>query len=136
MTNDTAIAFLQWANDTKTPDEHYWATLNHLHPNPNLKTPGGYSGVPHEKPWLATYVAWSRIDTCHGKIVRDVCIFGIQDISYLVTRKELFVNKLYFDYQYLALECLAEWHYNRTVYRAHFNTTYYEQLPFVHRSHA
>ena len=35
---------LFWSRDTKTPDEHYWATLHHLKINPHLNTPGGYKG--------------------------------------------------------------------------------------------
>ena len=41
MKDKVAREFLQWSNDTKTPDEHYWATLNHLYHNPNLTSLGG-----------------------------------------------------------------------------------------------
>jgi hypothetical protein len=133
-TTDTAIAFLHWSHDTFSPDEHYWATLNHLYPNPGLNSPGAYSGIPHEKPWLATYVSWQYVHPCHGKFVRSVCIFGIADIPELVSKKTLFANKFYIDFEYLALDCLAEWYYNRTVYKPYFNTTYYEQLPFVYHN--
>jgi len=44
LTNKFARDLLAWSLDTLTPDEHYWATLNNLHSNPFLKTPGGYYG--------------------------------------------------------------------------------------------
>ena len=36
--------FLEWCKDTFSPDEHFWATLNSLHKNPHLQTPGGFKG--------------------------------------------------------------------------------------------
>ncbi len=38
--NQTAKDFLEWSRDTYSPDEHYWATLNHMMENPQLHTPG------------------------------------------------------------------------------------------------
>ena len=38
--NQTAKDFLEWSRDTYSPDEHYWATLNHMMENPQLETPG------------------------------------------------------------------------------------------------
>ena len=132
MKDNVAREFLQWSNDTKTPDEHYWATLNHLYHNPNLTSPGGYRGIPHEKPFLSAYVSWGEKNTsCVGMRVRHVCVFGIEDVPNLVTKKHLFANKFYTNFQYLTLECSGEWYYNRTMTIPYFNTTYYEHLPFV-----
>ena len=39
--NKIANDFLQWCKDISSPDEYFWATLNH---NTQLGTPGGYSG--------------------------------------------------------------------------------------------
>ena len=39
-----SLDLLTWSRDTYSPDEHFWATLNHLHENPHLETPGGYKG--------------------------------------------------------------------------------------------
>ena len=44
LTNKLAKELLNWSAETLTPDEHYWATLNNLHNNGFLKTPGGFSG--------------------------------------------------------------------------------------------
>ena len=94
------------------------------------------SGQPMDKPWLAGYAAWGRkgFDPClGGHIVHGVCIFGIKDIPGLLGRKELFANKFHLDFQPLALDCLEEWLYNRTVKPVQFDTTYYKRLPFIYR---
>ena len=36
--------FLKWSENTYTPDEHFWASLNALKFNPHLNTPGGNLG--------------------------------------------------------------------------------------------
>ena len=63
--------------------------------------------------------------------MRGVCIFGVEDLTELVSKKELFVNKFYIDYQLLALDCLEEYIYNKSCSSVPFETFYYQNLPFV-----
>ncbi len=53
-----------------------------------------------------------------GQYVHSVCIFGIEDLPYVTneTRKQLFLNKLNWNFQPWALDCLEWWHANRTAY--------------------
>ena len=90
-----------------------------------------FSGNPEKKPWNAVYAAWGGRDRCHGKFIRGVCVFGIGDLNELASKKELFANKFYSDYQYLALDCLEEYLYNRTFNQLVFESFYYNQLPFA-----
>jgi len=46
LTDQRAKDLLQWSQNTYSPDEHYWATLHHTLYNPQLNTPGAYSGSP------------------------------------------------------------------------------------------
>ena len=125
---------LRWSEDTKTPDEHFWATLNHMGGalNSHIRTPpGGFNAsLPEKKDWLAVYALWSW-RSCKGKVVRDVCVFGVGDLHTLVNKEYLFANKFYMDFEHLALDCMQEWYSNRTFYAPFFNTTYYENLPFI-----
>ncbi|CAG2192862.1 GCNT1 [Mytilus edulis] len=121
---------LKYMEDIESPDEYYWATLNH---NEILKAPGRFIGNPEKKPWLATYASWPPRDRCHGKIVREICIYGVGDLNELVSRKELFANKFYPDYQYLALDCLEEYIHNKTFSPLPFDSFYYKQLPFIRK---
>lgn len=89
--------------------------------------------VPDQKPWLSTFAAWGGVHPCLGKFVRGVCVFGLGDLTELVSRKELFVNKFYYYYQPYALQCLEEWHFNNTFSVLPFKTHYYKTLPFIIR---
>jgi len=53
---------LKWSQYTYSPDEHYWATLHHTLYNPQLHTPGGYSG------FLAIYEHHFLVQ-CYASIV-------------------------------------------------------------------
>lgn len=93
------------------------------------------AGSPDAKPWLAVHASWGGVDTCRGKFVRGVCVYGLGDLPSLVTRAHLFVNKFHLDYQPLALLCLEEWHRNRTARpdTRYFNETFYRNLPFINK---
>ena len=92
------------------------------------------TGLPDTKPFLAVYVKWYPQVACHGVWKRGVCVLGVGDLPDLVLRHEFFVNKFAIDYQPLALECSEAWLEHRVRCAVPFNTTYYEQLPFIVRS--
>ena len=50
----------------------------------------------------------------------------VEDLTELVSKKELFVNKFYIDYQPLALDCLEEYIYNKSFSSVPFETFYYQ----------
>lgn len=89
-----------------------------------------FAGYPSDKPWLATYVNWGE-KPCNGKYVRGVCVFGVADLAPLSTRKELFANKFYTDFQPLALDCLEAWIKHKEDCPPPDDLEYYRQLPFV-----
>ncbi|XP_067685318.1 beta-1,3-galactosyl-O-glycosyl-glycoprotein beta-1,6-N-acetylglucosaminyltransferase 3-like isoform X2 [Haliotis asinina] len=136
--NSTARDLLEWVKKTEVPDETFFSTLNH---NPQLGVPGAYKGRLDnpDKPFLARFKSWygSKMGnwSCTGKLVRSVCVFGVGDLPILTTRPNLFANKFYWDFQPLTLDCLEEWHYNRTrdeyLGEYAFNTSYYTTLDFV-----
>ena len=108
-------------------DEIYFATLNH---NPDiLGAPGSYLGYAETHP--ETYPSLPRLKNwgaypCHSKHwVRWLCIWGVDDLPFIATRPELFVNKFYWDFQPLALDCMEEFFWNRTIddFLAGTNTT-------------
>ena len=119
-----------------SPDEIFWSTLNARMVNVMFASPGGYDGPADRKPWLSKYAAWSGQDPCHGKFVRSVCVFGVGDLPNLISRKEFFANKFYIQNDYLVLDCLEEWLYNRSSNwdRQPMDLQYYRNLPFVIRS--
>lgn len=90
-----------------------------------------FPGNPEKKTWNAVYVSWGG--PCHGKFVRGICIFGVGDLNQLVSRKELFANKFYPDYQYLAMDCIEEYIYNKSFSNLPFETFYYKTMPFINK---
>ncbi|XP_053386120.1 beta-1,3-galactosyl-O-glycosyl-glycoprotein beta-1,6-N-acetylglucosaminyltransferase-like isoform X2 [Mercenaria mercenaria] len=133
INNKIARELLDWFRDVLSPDEYYWATLNFNH---HIGTPGSfYKGKPDDKPWLAVFAAWGGENPCHGKFVRGVCVFGVGDLKALSSKHHLFANKFYIDYQRYALDCMEEWHYNKTAEGdlKSLNISYYESLPFIKR---
>ena len=133
LTNKIAHALLAWSMDTYSPDEHYWATLNHLYYNPHLKTPGGYKNPANTKLWVASYSAWPDEDLCYGRVIRNTspCVFGVKDVPQLVKREEFFANKFFMDYQPMAQLCLSEFIQTRARCQTGFDTTFYKKLTFV-----
>ena len=64
-----------------------------------------------------------------------VCVFGVGDLPLISTRRELFANKFYWEYERYARDCLEELHYNRTrdeyLGKMSFDTRYNAELGFV-----
>lgn len=85
------------------------------------------------KNWLGLY--GNR--ECHGKEQRGICVYGVGDLPWLSSRRELFANKFQLTYEYLALDCLEERHRNRTIDRRtadDFDEQFYRGLPTVRHS--
>lgn len=78
--------------------------------------------------WIAVSSAWLGLQKCKGKFVRGVCVFGIGDLNRLVLKMALFSNKFYFNYQPLALQCLEEWHFNKSFSETPFLNNRYVEL--------
>ena len=99
-----------------------------------------FSGYPETetkddiKPFLARFKKWEPMP-CHGQYVRGVCVFGAGDLPLIASRKSLFVNKFYLDYQHFALDCAEELHFNHTrdeyLGKLAFDPRWYSQLGFV-----
>ena len=88
-------------------------------------------GIPDQRLWITTSITWNFLKptpVCHGKYVRDICIFGLGDLQTLVSKQELFANKFYHNYQPFALMCMEEWIFNRSVTNSYFDLSYYRHL--------
>ncbi|PAA78733.1 hypothetical protein BOX15_Mlig021971g3 [Macrostomum lignano] len=103
------------------PDETLFASLNH---NPDvLKVPGadltGLKTDNVKQPFLNRYKNWLfgvfGYPCLSGKAVRQICIWGIKDLPAMNKRPEFFVNKFYYNFQRLALQCMVERFWNNTL---------------------
>ncbi|XP_068959602.1 N-acetyllactosaminide beta-1,6-N-acetylglucosaminyl-transferase-like isoform X2 [Petaurus breviceps papuanus] len=98
-----AIDLLLWSQDTYSPDEHFWVTLNRI------------SGVPGSMPnasWEGNLraIKWHDMESehggCHGHYVRGICIYGNGDLKWLYDSPNMFANKFELKTYPLTLECL------------------------------
>ncbi|XP_041480361.1 beta-1,3-galactosyl-O-glycosyl-glycoprotein beta-1,6-N-acetylglucosaminyltransferase 4-like [Lytechinus variegatus] len=105
--------FLEWLEDAWSPDEHYWASLNRV-----PGTPGGFAGSTMD---LTTYVNWKHDHrhVCNGWIIHHLCVFSSADLPVISSMPHLFVNKLYYFKDPIALQCLQDSLTNRT-HKDHF----------------
>lgn len=107
-----ANEFIRWLNNTYSPEENVWATLNTL-----PWAPGGYETEIRHKygTFLSRSINWEDDKPkCHGKYVRSVCVFGIGDLPWLGSRPQLIANKFDYHFDHLVLDCLEDLLRNRT----------------------
>lgn len=101
--NRVAIDFLSWLNDTASPDEAFYSSLQQ-HPG----FPGGIIGEQPE--WILRAVSWKHENTCYGKYIRNVCWLTTRDLIWVLGqqfRNRIFVTKIPFKYSEDLVKCLA-----------------------------
>lgn len=112
--------FFKWTEDTFSPDELAWATIQRMFP----QVPG--SMPPHEKydlnelQSITRIVKWGGLDKkvypkCQGRFVRGVCVYGSGDLAWLINQKHLFANKFDPIVDYTAIHCLDQFLRNKTI---------------------
>ncbi|NWR73175.1 GCNT2 transferase, partial [Centropus unirufus] len=112
LQDQRAIDLLAWSEDTYSPDEHFWVTLNRI------------PGVPGSMPnalWEGDLKAVKWIDMeashggCHGHYVRGICVYGTGDLKWLFNSTCMFANKFELRTYPLTVECLELRHRQRTL---------------------
>ncbi|XP_047439369.1 beta-1,3-galactosyl-O-glycosyl-glycoprotein beta-1,6-N-acetylglucosaminyltransferase 7 isoform X2 [Mugil cephalus] len=115
LKSQIAKDLLEWSKDTYSPDEHFWVTLNHV------KAPGSHVDGDWEGDIRA--IKWRDQEArmhngCKGKYVRDICIYGIQDLPWIIDKNSMFANKFESNTFPEALDCLEQWHRNKVLNQA------------------
>ncbi|XP_061582765.1 beta-1,3-galactosyl-O-glycosyl-glycoprotein beta-1,6-N-acetylglucosaminyltransferase 7 isoform X3 [Cololabis saira] len=104
---------LEWSKDTFSPDEHYWVTLNHIKEAPGSYIDGGWKGDIRAIKWRdqegMTHAG------CKGHYVRDICIYGMEDLPWIFDRNSIFANKFESKTSPEALDCLEQWHRSKVL---------------------
>lgn len=113
LTDERAKSLLAWSQDTYSPDEWYWSTLQF---NAQFGPPGTYANIAQQQrfvPTLSRYIGWRSLYACRGQLRHNICLFSIHDLSHIAKRNELFVNKLDLERDPLAFHCMREWYLRR-----------------------
>uniref|UniRef100_A0AC34QFW9 Uncharacterized protein n=1 Tax=Panagrolaimus sp. JU765 TaxID=591449 RepID=A0AC34QFW9_9BILA len=113
------------------------ATLNN---NPILGLPGGFTNECLKQGVLSRtvtrYTAWDADEGhCESGLKRHfLCVFGIEDLSRMRLKYHFFANKMIQDYDFGAIDCMAEKIFNLTYiepYKQYFDYEFYEELAVV-----
>ncbi|XP_028303524.1 beta-1,3-galactosyl-O-glycosyl-glycoprotein beta-1,6-N-acetylglucosaminyltransferase 7 isoform X3 [Gouania willdenowi] len=107
--------FLEWSKDTYSPDEHYWVTLNHIKA-PGSYINGGWAGDIRAIKWRDQ--EGSVHNGCKGHYVRDICVYGVEDLPWIIKGNHMFANKFGSKIFPEALDCLEQWHRNKVLNQA------------------
>ncbi|XP_017264455.1 beta-1,3-galactosyl-O-glycosyl-glycoprotein beta-1,6-N-acetylglucosaminyltransferase 7 [Kryptolebias marmoratus] len=116
LKNPVAQDLLEWSKDTFSPDEHYWVTLNHIKEAPGSRIDGGWEGDIRAIKWRDQ--EGKKHDGCKGHYIRGICIYGLEDLPWIINRNSMFANKFESDTYPEALDCLELWHRNKVLRQA------------------
>ncbi|XP_022078131.2 beta-1,3-galactosyl-O-glycosyl-glycoprotein beta-1,6-N-acetylglucosaminyltransferase 7 [Acanthochromis polyacanthus] len=116
LKSPVAQDLLQWSKDTFSPDEHYWVTLNHIADAPGSNMDGGWAGAIRSIKWSDQQ--GKTHDGCKGHYVRDICVYAVGDLPWIINRNAMFANKFESNTHPEALDCLELWHRNKVLDQA------------------
>ncbi|KAK7916184.1 hypothetical protein WMY93_011945 [Mugilogobius chulae] len=116
LTSPVAQELLVWSRDTYSPDEHFWVTLNHIEDAPGSFLTGEWEGGIRAIKWSDQ--EGSVHDGCKGQYVRDICVYGIDDLPWLFEHDSMFANKFDSGLYPEALDCMEQWHRNKVLMQA------------------
>ncbi|GCB81336.1 beta-1,3-galactosyl-O-glycosyl-glycoprotein beta-1,6-N-acetylglucosaminyltransferase 3-like [Scyliorhinus torazame] len=121
--------FLKWAEDTYSPDEHVWATLQRMPTVPGTNPPNSKYQM-SDMAAIARLVKWSYMEgditknapypKCTGVHRRSVCIYGSGDLHWILQQHHLFANKFDSQVDNTALQCLEGHLRYKAIYRKGF----------------
>lgn len=110
-TSEVVKDFLNWCEDTYSPDEHFWATV--------VRIPGVPGEVPRSAPDITDLMSKTRLvkweyleerlyPRCTGTHVRGVCIYGTAELRWLLHDGHWFANKFDTTVDPIVVQCLEE----------------------------
>ncbi|XP_007669598.1 beta-1,3-galactosyl-O-glycosyl-glycoprotein beta-1,6-N-acetylglucosaminyltransferase 7 [Ornithorhynchus anatinus] len=104
LTDTRAKDLLEWSKDTYSPDEHYWVTLNRLRDAPGATPNAEWEGNIRAIKWKDQEGVVHN--GCKGHYVRDICVYGLGDLQWIIESPHLFANKFEPTRYPLVMECL------------------------------
>ncbi|KAM6282902.1 N-acetyllactosaminide beta-1,6-N-acetylglucosaminyl-transferase [Porphyrio hochstetteri] len=107
-----AVDLLAWSEDTYSPDEHFWVTLNRIPGVPGSMPTASWEGDLRAVKWIDMEESHGG---CHGHYVRGICVYGTGDLKWLFNSTSMFANKFELRTYPLTVECLELRHRQRTL---------------------
>ncbi|XP_072539258.1 beta-1,3-galactosyl-O-glycosyl-glycoprotein beta-1,6-N-acetylglucosaminyltransferase 7 [Salminus brasiliensis] len=116
LNSSVAKDLLEWSKDTYSPDEHYWVTLNHVKEAPGSNIGGEWEGNIRAIKWKDQ--EGTAHQGCKGRYIRDICIYAIDDLPWIIKKNSMFANKFESTSFPEALDCLEQWHRHKVLQQA------------------
>ncbi|GAB0197485.1 beta-1,3-galactosyl-O-glycosyl-glycoprotein beta-1,6-N-acetylglucosaminyltransferase 7 [Grus japonensis] len=104
LTDARAKDLLEWSRDTYSPDEHYWVTLNRLNDAPGATPNADWEGNIRAIKWKDQEGTLHK--GCKGHYIRDICVYGLGDLQWIIESPHLFANKFEPATYPLVMDCL------------------------------
>ncbi|XP_034031528.1 beta-1,3-galactosyl-O-glycosyl-glycoprotein beta-1,6-N-acetylglucosaminyltransferase 3-like [Thalassophryne amazonica] len=108
--------FVEWEKDTFSADEHLWATLQRMYPDVPGSTPTHIKYDTSDMFAIARLVKWEELagdvkrgaayPPCTGTYRKNVCVFGLGDLPWILKQHHLFANKFDPEVDDIAIRCL------------------------------
>lgn len=82
-------------------------------------------------PTRSRFIGWKNSYKCMGQLIHNICIFSLEDLPELVTRKEFFLNKFMLEFDPVSVQCMEEWLNSKITLHQTVDMIYYCRLLFV-----
>lgn len=111
-----AQVLISWLNDTYSPDEIIWATMQRIPGVPGfLRAHSKFDitdiySISRLIKWAAHEGAFDAVyPACQGIHIRDVCVYGVGDLQWILEQQHLFANKFDTDFDPIVIRCLEKY---------------------------
>lgn len=109
-----------WSQDAYSPDEYIWATVQRMYPRLPGSFPPDQKYDLNELTSVTRLVKWAGLDgkvypKCGGAYRHGICVYGVSDLTWLLSHKHFFANKFDQRVDLFAVECLDAWIRNKTL---------------------
>ncbi|XP_003787766.1 beta-1,3-galactosyl-O-glycosyl-glycoprotein beta-1,6-N-acetylglucosaminyltransferase 7 [Otolemur garnettii] len=108
LTDIRAKDMLQWSKGIRSPEHHYWVTLNRLKDAPGATPNAGWEG--NVRAVKCRHEEGNVHDGCKGHYVQDTCVYGLGDLPWIIQSPSLFAHKFEPSADPLVVRCLERRH--------------------------
>ncbi|XP_072537187.1 beta-1,3-galactosyl-O-glycosyl-glycoprotein beta-1,6-N-acetylglucosaminyltransferase-like [Salminus brasiliensis] len=121
-----AQELILWSNDTYSPDEILWATMQRMPGVPGyIRSHSKYDRTDMNS--ISRLIKWEYHEgaydavypPCQGIHIRAICVYGVGDLQWMLEQSHLFANKFDTDFDPIAMRCLEKHLRNKALQTLH-----------------
>ncbi|XP_026781377.3 beta-1,3-galactosyl-O-glycosyl-glycoprotein beta-1,6-N-acetylglucosaminyltransferase-like [Pangasianodon hypophthalmus] len=121
-----AQVLISWFNDTYSPDEFIWATIQRIPGVPGfLRAHSKYDITDIYS--ISRLIKWALHEgasdgvypACQGIHIRGICVYGVGDLLWILAQHHLFANKFDTDFDPVVIRCLEKYLRHKALEKYH-----------------